>query len=47
MKKCPCSKCTRVSAPRECERKTCMVWRTWFLDSWKQFHSYWLRYGKK
>ena len=30
----PCGYCTRVSDPRECENKNCMLWRKWYIDRW-------------
>lgn len=31
----PCGYCTRVREPRECENKSCMLWRQWFIDRWE------------
>lgn len=32
--KSPCLKCTRVKKPRNCEDKTCKVWRQWYIETW-------------
>ena len=32
--KSPCLKCTRVKNPKNCEDKTCKVWRSWFVETW-------------
>ena len=30
----PCMRCTRVSAPCDCEDKSCAKWRRWFIENW-------------
>ena len=35
----PCSYCTRVPDPRDCENKACMLWRRWFIERWEQMRS--------
>lgn len=31
----PCLTCTRVRDPKNCENKSCMDWRAWFLERWE------------
>ena len=31
----PCTNCTRVKAPQNCENKNCTVWQKWFLSQWE------------
>lgn len=40
-KQSPCLTCTRVSAPDDCESKSCQMWREWFIQRWNE-----LRNGK-
>ena len=30
----PCMCCTRVADPRQCDDKSCAVWRKWFIGRW-------------
>ena len=32
----PCSTCTRVEDPKDCENKRCQTWRDWFIQRWEQ-----------
>ena len=32
----PCSTCTRVEHPEECDRKSCPAWREWFIKRWEE-----------
>lgn len=32
----PCSNCTRVKDPKNCENKLCKDWRAWFIGRWDQ-----------
>ena len=32
----PCLTCKRVKDPRNCENKSCKLWRDWFLDRWQE-----------
>lgn len=31
----PCSTCTRVRDPQNCENKLCKDWQAWFIDRWE------------
>ena len=35
----PCETCTKVSNPKECERKSCETWRQWFIANWEEMRS--------
>lgn len=30
----PCTRCTKVADPRECDNKTCRLWQKWFIEKW-------------
>lgn len=32
----PCLTCTKVEDPSDCEIKSCLEWRKWFLKKWAQ-----------
>ena len=31
----PCSECTRVKDPQNCENKQCKEWQAWYIDRWE------------
>lgn len=35
----PCLTCTRVKDPKNCEKKTCHEWSTWFIRKWEEVRS--------
>lgn len=37
----PCDSCIRVKDPEDCEQKSCVSWRKWWLRRWEA-----LRNGK-
>ena len=32
---CPCTYCSRVANPSNCENKKCVPWQRWFLKKWE------------
>ena len=32
----PCTNCTRVCNPAECDNKRCGPWRNWFIRRWEK-----------
>lgn len=32
----PCTLCTKVADPQNCENKQCPLWRSWFTAKWNQ-----------
>lgn len=30
----PCTHCTKVQDPRQCENKDCRQWQQWFIEKW-------------
>ena len=38
----PCKTCTRVKDPTNCENKTCLPWRKWFLRKWAELQARYL-----
>ena len=36
----PCENCRRVTEPGNCEDKTCVRWRKWYLKHWALIHGY-------
>lgn len=36
----PCLTCTRVSDPRDCENKNCVLWQRWFVERWNMIRAY-------
>ena len=43
----PCTTCSRVKCPADCENKQCQTWRRWFLHRWSQIHGFYEKYGKE
>lgn len=35
----PCLTCTKVRDPKNCENKSCQVWREWFLKKWSELYN--------
>lgn len=33
---CPCTYCSKVPDPRNCDNKKCVPWRKWFVNRWDQ-----------
>ena len=32
---CPCTYCSRVANPNNCDNKKCVPWQRWFLRKWE------------
>lgn len=45
--KSPCLTCTKVKDPSQCENKSCVEWRKWFMHEWERLRYPHLQYIKK
>ena len=36
----PCVYCTKVTNPENCENKSCIPWREWFLERWELIRAF-------
>ena len=46
MSKSPCESCTRAVDPGQCEDKTCVRWRKWYMQRWALIHGFYKQHRK-
>lgn len=43
-KKSPCESCRLMPDPKQCKRKNCTQWSSWWLQRWEKINGFYEKY---